>query len=309
MTLGLAGIALPTKFFQNLPNSSIVSYVWQMKKDGLAESTTTNALARLLRLAKSANLDDPEHVKAVLATMPWKNSSKTTIAAIYTRYLKYLGKTWNKPKYTKETALPFIPTEAEIDSLISSACPKTATILQILKETGARIGEIDFLQWQHIDQERRTIYITAEKGSNSRILPISLKLIAMLNQLPKINNKVFQTNKHTHKVTFEALRKRTAIKLNNQRLNNIHMHTFRHWKATMEYHKTKDIMHVKLVLGHKKIDSTMVYINLEQAIFLYNTDEYITKVAHTPEEIIQLNDAGFTYIQSLDGLHFYRKRK
>jgi len=36
----------------------------------------------------------------------------------------------------------------------------------------------------------------------------------------------------------------------------IHFHTFRHWKATMEYHKTKAILHVMKVLGHKNINNT-----------------------------------------------------
>jgi len=36
----------------------------------------------------------------------------------------------------------------------------------------------------------------------------------------------------------------------------IHFHTFRHWKATMEYYKTKAILHVMKVLGHKNINNT-----------------------------------------------------
>jgi integrase len=36
----------------------------------------------------------------------------------------------------------------------------------------------------------------------------------------------------------------------------IHFHTFRHWKAATEQHKTKDSWHVKIILGHKSITST-----------------------------------------------------
>jgi integrase len=50
------------------------------------------------------------------------------------------------------------------------------------------------------------------------------------------------------------MRKRIAKKLNNPRLMKIMLHTFRHWKATMEYPKTKDIIHVKEILGHKNIE-------------------------------------------------------
>jgi integrase len=232
------------------------------------------------------------------------------MAYVYTGYLHYIGKTWKEPEYTAQSQLPFIPTEAELDTLISAACqPKTATLLQALKETGARIGELEKLKWVHIDQERRTIYITAEKGSNSRILPLSPKLIAMFNNLPKINDKVFQTNKRGLRKTFESHRNTTAKKLNQPRLKQIHFHTFRHRKGTMEYHKTKDIIHVKTVLGHKSIESTMVYINLEQAIFLEQNGQFTCKTAKDIKEATQLIEAGFEYIQEIDGIRLYRKRK
>jgi integrase len=240
----------------------------------------------------------------------WKNITKQNVAKLYSGYLKYLGKQWKEPKYEIQSELPFIPTEAEIDSLIAAAPQqKTATLLQLLKETGARIGEIEKLKWQHIDQERRTIYITAEKGSNSRILPISQKLAAMLNNLTKTNDKVFQPCKRSLRKNYEVHRNRTAKKLNNPRLKNIHFHTFRHFKGTMEYHKTKDIIHVKTVLEHKSIESTMVYINLEQAIFLEQNEQFTCKAAKDINEATQLIEAGFEYIQDIDGIKLHRKRK
>jgi len=49
-----------------------------------------------------------------------------------------------------------------------------------------------------------------------------------------------------------------AFKLGNPRLLKIGFHSFRHWKGTMEHHKTKDIIHVKELLGHKNIQNTLV---------------------------------------------------
>ena len=256
------------------------------------------------------NINDPEQIKETLAKLQWKNSTKNNVAVICTYYLKFLGITWKRPVYTEENGLPFIPTEEEIQSLIASAGRKTATLLQLLYETGARVGEALKLQWIHIDVQRRTIYITAEKGSNSRILPISPRLIDMLNRIPKINDKVFQASKHTVRINFEQQRNRTAIKLNNPRLRAIHLHTLRHYKGTTEYHKTKDIIHVKTVLGHKNIESTMVYINLENAIFQEANDQFTCKVAKDINEITKLVEAGFEYLLSLDdGSKIFRKRK
>ena len=78
----------------------------------------------------------------------------------------------------------------------------------------------------------------------------------------------------------------------------------------MEYHKTKDFYHVKRVLGHRRMDSTMLYVNIEQAIF-HNTppEEFHVRVAETAEEIKELLEAGFEYVLQKDGLAYFRKRK
>ncbi|MGB9693791.1 MAG: site-specific integrase, partial [Fervidobacterium sp.] len=83
----------------------------------------------------------------------------------------------------------------------------------------------------------------------------------------------------------------------NPRILSISFHTFRHWKATMEYHKTKDILHVMEVLGHKNINNTLVYTQLVD----FGDNEYTVRVAHTIEEDRQLIEAGFEYVTERDG--------
>jgi integrase len=182
-------------------------------------------------------------------------------------------------------------------------------MLQFIKETAARLGELEFLKWSDINEEQRTAYITAEKGSNNRYIPISPKLIGMLQALQHNTDRVFPSNKHTMRTLFERIRDRTAKKLNNPRLRRIHCHTFRHWRATMEYHKTHEILQVQQLLGHKDIKSTLIYINLEQALFHTATDEWIVKTAKTIEESIKLLEVGFEHVTDQDGLKLYRKRK
>jgi len=40
------------------------------------------------------------------------------------------------------------------------------------------------------------------------------------------------------------------------------------------YHKIRDVIHVQHMLGHKDIKSTMIYINLEQALFNASNDAF-----------------------------------
>ncbi|MEM2995823.1 MAG: site-specific integrase [Candidatus Bathyarchaeia archaeon] len=101
-------------------------------------------------------------------------------------------------------------------------------------------------------------------------------------------------------------RKRAAEKLGNPRLLQITFHTFRHWKATMEYYKTKDILYVMRLLGHKNIKNTLVYTQL---VDFKNEDDFVCKVASTNEEIAQLIEAGFEYVCEHNGAKFFRKRK
>ena len=199
--------------------------------------------------------------------------------------------------------------ESEIDAIIASARSKMAAHLTLIKETGMRTEELMMLRWIDLDTERNTISITPAKGSNPRKLPLTSKLMGMLNCLPKTKVTICDIKKHSFRTVFEFLRNRTAKKLNNPRIRQITLHTLRHWKSTVEYHKTKDIVHVKYVLGHKDINSTMIYINIEQATFLSNTDEWTCKAATTPKEAIELIESGFEYVTEIDRMKLFRKRK
>ena len=182
--------------------------------------------------------------------------------------------------------------------------------LQLLKETAMRTGEANRLEWSNIDFERRLITLNKpEKNSQARIFKVSSTLISMLKALPKTHKQVFISSLESRKSTFYHTRKVAVRKLQSPRLLHISFHTFRHWKATMLYHKTKDILYVKEFLGHKKIDNTLLYIQLERALFDETTDEFTVKVAKKPGDIKALLEVGFEYICQKDDLRFFCKRK
>jgi integrase len=52
-------------------------------------------------------------------------------------------------------------------------------------------------------------------------------------------------------VTFRKQRKRIAAKLQDPKIIQIQFHIFRHWKATIEYTKTKEQWYVQKLLGNK----------------------------------------------------------
>ena len=285
----------------------IVEYLWHLKKQGYAESTVKVWTQKLKELArKGANLLDPESVKYVMASHNWSNAYKLCLVCAYQHFVKMLGMSWEPPSYTQTRELPFIPLEKEIDALIAGCGKKVAASLQLLKETAMRIGEAWQLRWIDIDEERQTIRCRSEKGGNPRLFKVSGKLIAMLNTLPRTSDRVFgEGSLRAHRWNFVLQRKGLALKLQNPRLNKITFHTLRHWKATMEYHRTKDILHVKQLLGHKAISSTLVYTQL----ISFEGDDYHVKVARTLDEACELAKAGFDYFTTMDGVQIFRKRK
>jgi integrase len=272
----------------------------------------TEHIVRALRslMRHGADLRDPESVKQALKNLQVSETSKWIYATYYETFLKFLGGLWEKPEYREQTKIPFIPTEAEIDQIIAALGQRASTFCQIAKDTAARKGEIERLEWTDIDFEKRLIAINRpEKNSNPRIVKVSEKCMSMLQQLPKDSSRLFVAR--SIEGNFFKQRRAIAHRLGNPRILKISLHTFRHWKATTEYHKTKDILYVKNLLGHKSLQTTLIYVTLENAIFCSGdeSDEYYSATAKTVQEGQKLVETGFEYVCDFDGVKVFKKRK
>lgn len=149
-----------------------------------------------------------------------------------------------------------------------------------------------------------------EKNSKPRIFNVSNRCISMLSILPKKSNKIFgDTSLNIHRTNFRAQRKRIARKSGNPRILMVTFQRLRHLKGTMEYHRTKDILHVMKLLGHRNIKNTLVYIDLDNAIFKSGNDEFTVKITNDAREACQLIEVGFEYVGNIHGKEVFRKRK
>jgi len=79
----------------------------------------------------------------------------------------------------------------------------------------------------------------------------------------------------------------------------------------MEYHRTKDILYVKKILGHKLIENTLKYIDLGANLFGITDDQFIAKITTNVQESCKLVETGFEYVtgEYSDGGKIFRKRK
>jgi 2-keto-3-deoxy-L-rhamnonate aldolase RhmA len=74
----------------------------------------------------------------------------------------------------------------------------------------------------------------------------------------------------------------------------------------MEYHRTKDILYVMKLLGHKNIGNTLIYTQLVE---FEEDDKYCTAIATNVEDARKLVEAGFEYVCSHNETMLFRKRK
>jgi integrase len=290
---------------------TLIQFALYLHKNGKTESTIETYTRNIRRIAKHADLNDSESVKEYIADQKSENT-KAGYCVCYTAFLKWKGKTWEAPSYTAQSPIPeFIPAEQEIDQLIAGCGKKTATILQTIKETGMRIGEALSLKWTALNEKDQILTLnTPEKHSLPRIFRVSSKLVMMVQGLPKKHERIFGvTIAKDAERSLARSRRIIAEKVGNPRLAKIHFHLIRHWVGTMEYHKTHDIDHVRMLLGHRSWSSTQIYVNMEKVLFSAKADDFHVKAVDTVEEAMALIAVGFEYVTEIEGKKLFRKRK
>jgi integrase len=101
------------------------------------------------------------------------------------------------------------------------------------------------------------------------------------------------------------LRNTVAQKLMDPNFRTIRLYDLRHFAATMMYHKTRDLLHTKRMLGHRSLKSTLRYVQL----IAFKDDDFTSAVARNVDEVRKLVEAGFEYVTEMDGAKVFRKRK
>jgi len=296
------------KRLQTLPQEArglLAQFMAYLEKEGYARETCyPSVLRNLVKLG--ANLLNPESVKTAIGKHDVKDGTKIQYVYAYAAFAKMLKIAWEPPKYTQEETLPFIPDEKELDQLIAFCRSKRmAGYLQCLKETFADPGEALRLRWIDISGNIITINKPV-KGHLPRQLEVSNKLLSMLNSLPKTSERIFPTSYGVMHNCYMRIRKRAAEIQKNPRLLSIQLRTFRHWGGTMIAHYTNgNVLTVKKLLGHKRIENTMKYIGMIH----FKDDEFEVTTATTVEEAKQILSAGFDYVTEKNGIMLFRRPK
>ena len=296
----------------NLTDSTpFLGYLLHLEENGKTLKHLKFVTWKLARLSKNADLNNPKEVDKYIRTLPVKNSYKQRLVTEYKNYCDFKEIYYAKPKFSDDSKELRIPTHERIEMIIAESGKTLALKLTVSLETGLRPVELLSLKVKDVDLTQNIIYpITAKHGA-PRKLKISNSLSARIQEYIikrrlQQDEQLFKGTSHRYGNEFREVRNRLAKKLNDESIKTVRLYDLRHYFATTEYIKTKDLKHVQYLMGHKFSNTTDKYTHV---LDCNAEEEYTVKVAKTLQEATDLIEHGFQYITEMEGLKIFKKRK
>jgi integrase len=266
----------------------------------------------LKRLGKNSVLDSPKSVESFVLNLDVTNKTKNNYFNAYGNYCKANEIEWERPSLRNERYPVKVPTEERIDLIISSCTPKYSTIFQLSKY-GLRPHEISKITLRDLDLDTGDLLVRSSKLGLDRTLKLRREVVDLLKEyinkykISKLDQRLFALPK-TIRQKWRFYRKRAYKKFRDPELLKIRLYDLRHWYATTTYLKTRDIFFVKYLLGHRNIQSTLIYMHIAKGLTNY-AEDYTVKVASTLDKYTSLLEQGFEYISDYEDKKILRKRK
>lgn len=173
------------------------------------------------------------------------------------------------PSLKKDARLPDILNKAELKKLfVTPTLLKHRILLMLIYSAGLRSSELINLKIADIDFERSSIHIRRSKYNKDRIVPLSLymavglqKYLALEQPLTWLFNGNLLGSTYSSKAIARVMRE--AVKEAGI-AKSVTVHSLRHSYATHLIEDGLNIITVKDLLGHSKIETTMVYLHIAQ---------------------------------------------
>lgn len=172
--------------------------------------------------------------------------------------------TLERPRKAKK--LPVVLSRDEVlRLLLATPNLKHRTILTILYGSGLRISELINLKIADIDFARKQVFIRDAKGRKDRVVALSERIYGLLHDyLQTYQPDTFLFNgQNSLRYSANSIRRflgRAVKKAGIQK--NITPHTLRHSYATHLLEGGVDLKYVQELLGHKKPETTQIYLHI-----------------------------------------------
>lgn len=173
--------------------------------------------------------------------------------------------------------LPVVLTLEEIDriedsiDLSKAEGARNRAIIEVLFSCGLRVSELVNMKLSDLYLEDRVLLVRG-KGNKERLVPVSNKAIAdlkrwffdrnLMKNKPGEDDYVFLNRRGAHltRTMILIMVKRQAEEAGIKK--TISPHTFRHSFATALLQGGADLRSIQAMLGHEKIDTTLVYTHI-----------------------------------------------
>lgn len=145
-------------------------------------------------------------------------------------------------------------------------------VVLVLYLTGLRISECLSLTTDTVDLDQRVIHVVAGKGNKDRLIPISDKLLTLLqhymeHERPDTDSDLFFCTKKTGKLSDVYVNRvlADAVKKLGWK-KKVTAHILRHSFASQLVKKDVNLVQIQKLLGHSSLKVTSIYThsNLEQ---------------------------------------------
>lgn len=151
---------------------------------------------------------------------------------------------------------------------IRDACCTTLeqAIVEFLYSSGARVSECANLRVSNINFEKCEAKIIG-KGNKERIVYFSLDakdcMLKLLGERFSISSDYLFLNYSGNKISSAAIEAMCRKLGRYANVKNVHPHRFRRTFATELWRKGVPIEHIKILLGHESIQTTLRYIDID----------------------------------------------
>ena len=173
------------------------------------------------------------------------------------------------PKKTGERKLPEVLAPEEVLRVVEApANLKHRVLLKTTYSSGLRVGEVIALKPEHIDSARMLVRVESGKGRKDRDTILSKRLFPELRYYYKVcrpRNWLFPgKDPEKHVCATTAQRAYTKAKKKAKIKKGKGIHTLRHCFATHLLEMGYDIRKIQMLMGHKSVQSTMIYLHVSR---------------------------------------------
>ncbi len=165
--------------------------------------------------------------------------------------------------------LPNVLSKEEVKRVLSAPVnEKHRAILSIIYGCGLRRSEAIILEQGDIDRDRMLLTVRQSKGFKDRIVPVSRKLVEMVDAYIKRYRPgvyLFEGQRHGDPYSAASVEKVFRAACDKAGITkNITLHGLRHSYATHLLEAGTDLRYIQELLGHKSSRTTEIYTHVTE---------------------------------------------